>query len=74
MSKLLSVTALVFFVTSLPAVAQTQEHREHSSMQHLGGHWRHSHRDWSGAGGRGHVHNVCWEWDHAQGWVWTCNR
>ncbi|HEV2042109.1 MAG TPA: hypothetical protein VGT81_19050, partial [Casimicrobiaceae bacterium] len=28
--------------------------------QDYGGHFRHSHRDWSNSGGRGHVHNACW--------------
>jgi hypothetical protein len=53
------------------AVAQSEEHREHSAMQHLGGHWRHSHRDWSQQEGR-HVHSVCWDWDAGRGWGWVC--
>lgn len=71
--------SLPFFVAALvlaanvPAKAQSDEHREHSAMQHIGGHWRHSHRDWSQQEGR-HVHNVCWNWDPAAGWIWNCNR
>lgn len=35
-------------------------HHRSRTEQGLGGHSRHGHRDWSGTGGRGHVHNVCW--------------
>lgn len=58
------VTLLVaaLLMTSLSAVAHTP--------QAVGGHYRHMHRDWSQQGR--HVHNVCWEWDPAEGWVWVC--
>ncbi len=72
MSKISLVTAALLFMATLPAIAQSEESRRHSAMQHLGGHWRHGHRDWSGSEGRSHVHNVCWEWDPAQGWQWVC--
>lgn len=67
---ILSIIASMFVFTG-PAIAQSEEHREHSAMPHIGGHWRHGHRDWSQQTGR-HVHNVCWDWDAVQGWVWNC--
>ncbi len=74
-----AIFAAAFLVASVtPAFAQgsddaiREEHRRHSAMQHIGGHYRHGHRDWSGSEGRGHTHNVCWEWDGALGWQWTC--
>jgi hypothetical protein len=54
---------------NLPAMAH--DSRDHSAMQHIGGHYRHMHRDWSQDRGQ-HVHNICWQWDVAEGWVWTC--
>jgi hypothetical protein len=39
--------------------------------QDYGGHARHSHRDWSNSGGRGHVHNACWSKKHGR-MVWVC--
>lgn len=42
---ILSIIASMFVFTG-PAMAQSEEHREHSAMQHIGGHWRHGHRDW----------------------------
>lgn len=76
MLKQAILTAAVLVVATLPAMAQSdaqrEENRRHSAMQHIGGHWRHGHRDWSGTQGRGHVHNVCWEWDAAYGWEWVC--
>ncbi|WP_424363239.1 hypothetical protein [Methylocystis parvus] len=73
MRKISIFIAASMLATTAPAMAQSEERREHSAMQHIGGHWRHSHRDWSEQEGR-HVHSVCWDWDAAQGWVWTCNR
>jgi hypothetical protein len=70
----LSLVIVASLAATLPAMAQSEEHREHSAMQHIGGHYRHMHRDWSGTEGRGHVHSVCWDWDVAEGWVWNCNR
>lgn len=72
MRKISLLIAASLLMASQPAMAQREEHREHSRMQHIGGHGRHSHRDWSETGGRGHVHNVCWEWDVVQGWQWVC--
>jgi hypothetical protein len=75
MPKFSLLIAAALLATSLPAMAQSEEHREHSAMQHIGGHWRHQHRDWSGSSGQpAHVHNVCWDWDVARGWVWNCSR
>lgn len=75
MSKNAVMAAAFLFAATLPAIAQSdaqrEENRRHSAMQHIGGHWRHGHRDWSQQEGR-HVHNVCWDWDAAQGWVWVC--
>jgi len=34
-------------------------------------HSRHSHRNWSNSGGRGHVHNICWSNRHGR-MVWVC--
>lgn len=76
MSKNAIMAAAFLFAATLPATAQSdaqrEENRRHSAMQHIGGHWRHGHRDWSGTEGRGHVHNVCWQWDVAYGWEWVC--
>ncbi|MBL1256631.1 hypothetical protein [Methylocystis sp. Sn-Cys] len=71
MPKRLMMMAALLLATTLPAASQSLEHREHSAMQHLGGHYRHMHRDWSGEKGR-HVHSVCWDWDEGEGWVWIC--
>lgn len=71
MQKLSLLIAALSLAASVPAMAQSEEHREHSAMQHIGGHYRHMHRDWSPVEGH-HVHNVCWEWDLAEGWVWVC--
>ncbi len=73
MRKLLLFVTASLLAANAPAMAQSEEHREHSAMQHIGGHWRHGHRDWSQQEGR-HVHNVCWDWDATQGWVWNCSR
>jgi hypothetical protein len=73
MRKLSLLIAAVLLAAAAPAMAQSDEHREHSTMQHIGGHSRHMHRDWSEQEGR-HVHNACWDWDVAHGWVWNCNR
>jgi len=72
MARLSFPLVVSLFIASAPAMAQSEEHREHSAMQHIGGHGRHMHRDWSETGGRGHVHNICWQWDAVEGWVWTC--
>jgi hypothetical protein len=72
MSKSALITAAFLLAATLPAMAQSDESRRHSAMQHIGGHWRHGHRDWSETQGRGHVHNVCWEWDAVNGWEWVC--
>lgn len=71
MAKRLTMMAAILLATTLPAASQSEEHREHSAMQHLGGHYRHMHRDWSKQQGR-HVHSVCWDWDEGEGWVWIC--
>lgn len=71
MKKTILSSIALFALFTGPVIAQSEEHREHSAMQHIGGHWRHSHRDWSQQENR-HVHNVCWDWDAAQGWVWNC--
>lgn len=55
---------------SFPAVAQQPYPQDY--RPDIGGHSRHMHRDWSGQEGR-HVHNPCWEWDPALGWVWICH-
>ncbi|GLI95127.1 hypothetical protein LMG27198_41190 [Methylocystis echinoides] len=73
MRKLSLSIAALLFAASGPAMAQSDENREHSAMQHIGGHYRHMHRDWSGQEGR-HTHSVCWNWDPGHGWVWSCNR
>lgn len=52
MPKTSLMTAALLLIAALPAIAQTEESRRHSAMQHLGGHWRHGHRDWSGSRGR----------------------
>lgn len=74
MHKLSLVIAGLLLVATLPAIAQdgAADRARHSAMQHQGGHSRHMHRDWSGTGGRGHAHNVCWEWDIINGWEWVC--
>lgn len=72
MSKTLLVIAATLVVATLPAMAQSEERRRHSAMPHIGGHYRHMHRDWSDAQGRGHVHNICWQWDPVEGWEWVC--
>lgn len=71
MGKLSLLAAASLLIATSSANAQSEEHRAHSAMQHIGGHWRHGHRDWSEQEGR-HVHNVCWDWDAAKGWVWNC--
>jgi hypothetical protein len=68
---LLIVASLL--AANAPAMAQSDENREHSAMPHIGGHYRHLHRDWSQQEGR-HRHSVCWNWDLRRGWVWICNR
>lgn len=73
MRKVTFLIAALSLATSLPAMAQSEEHREHSAMQHIGGHYRHMHRDWSQQEGR-HTHSVCWDWDPGEGWVWNCSR
>ncbi len=72
MRKLLLLIAATLLASSVPTMAQENESREHSAMQHYGGHGRHMHRDWSNAYGRGHVHSVCWQWDNFEGWRWVC--
>lgn len=71
MRKISLLVAAALVVAAIPAMAHDQQ-TDHSRMQHYGGHGRHMHRDWSGIGGRGHVHSVCWEWDAMQGWEWVC--
>ncbi len=70
MRKFSRLIAAALFAAS-PALAQDIG-REHAGMQHYGGHGRHMHRDWSGVGGRGHVHSICWQWDEMEGWRWVC--
>ncbi len=72
MRKLSILVAGCLLASAVPASASHEENRKHSAMQHIGGHARHMHRDWSGSQGRGHVHNICWDWDALEGWVWTC--
>ncbi len=71
MRKIALVLVASVLLSPLPARAQ-DEAGDHSRMQHYGGHGRHLHRDWSGAGGRGHMHNVCWQWNELRGWEWFC--
>ncbi len=63
MRKIAFLIAALSLATSLPAMAHIP--------QDVGGHYRHMHRDWSQQQG-GHTHNVCWEWDPGEGWVWVC--
>ncbi len=71
MRRIILSALLCWFAAAGSAMAQSEEHREHSAMPHIGGHWRHGHRDWSQQEGR-HVHNVCWDWDAVRGWIWVC--
>jgi len=49
---------------------EASPHEDMSAHSHIGGHWRHMHRDWSTPGH--HVHSVCYEWDELLGWQWMC--
>lgn len=71
MRKLLSLAAVA--ALTLASAAPTQAGVSHHGVYHqdVGGHYRHSHRDWSGTGGRGHVHGPCWVHHHGQA-VWIC--
>ena len=69
MRKFSLILAASVLALAVPAAAQEQDPQTHGRT--YGGHYRHSHRDWSGAGGRGHVHNVCWHNHHGK-WVWVC--
>jgi invasion protein IalB len=60
-------TLTAILALSAPAMAQNQEPQIHG--QQPGGHFRHSHRDWSTPGR--HRHNVCWH-NHYGKWVWVC--
>jgi hypothetical protein len=71
MRKLAFLIAALSLAGNFSAMAHDDTSRDHSAMQHIGGHYRHMHRDWSQDQGR-HVHNVCWQWDIADGWIWTC--
>ncbi len=69
MLKLVLLTAASFLAVTGLAMAQANSQQD----QDVGGHYRHMHRDWSQQEGR-HTHNVCWEWDPGQGWVWVCKN
>lgn len=69
MRKIKFLIAAISLAASLPAMAQN--YRGDGDGQDVGGHYRHMHRDWSQQEGR-HVHNVCWQWDPGNGWVWVC--
>ncbi len=69
MLKLVLLTAASFLAVTGLAMAQASSQQD----QDVGGHYRHMHRDWSQQEGR-HTHNVCWEWDPGQGWVWVCKN
>ncbi len=71
MRKVSLAIAAAMLAASLPALAQENESREHSAMQHYGGHGRHMHRGWSGVSGGGPVRSVCWIWN-GLAWAWVC--
>ncbi len=73
MRKLSLLIAAALLASSLPTMAQENESREHSAMQHIGGHGRHMHRAWgsSGPSGGGPARS-CWQWNDFVGWQWVC--
>ncbi len=69
MRKLSLLIPAAFLVAASPVAAHDLGS---AAYPHIGGHYRHMHRDWSGIGGRGHVHSICWRWDNVEGWEWVC--
>ncbi len=71
MKRMIVALAVAIAVVGVAAPAGAGVSHEGQYHQDTGGHARHSHRDWSGTEGRGHVHGPCWAHHNGQA-VWIC--